>query len=60
LLCGPASGLWRSWETSAAMEGEDEEEEQMEQPGPMLLRFDNWAQPDNNINEPDKTEDKQE
>lgn len=42
------------------MEGEDEEQEQMEQPGPMLLRFDNRAQPDNNINEPDKKEDKQE
>ena len=56
MLCGPASGLWRSWETLAAMEGEDEEEEQMEQPGSMLLlRFDNRAQPDNNINEPDVT-----
>jgi hypothetical protein len=47
-------------ETLSSGEGQDEEEEQMEQPGLMLLQFDNRAQPDNDLNEPDKKEDEQE
>ncbi|KAH8081285.1 hypothetical protein HD553DRAFT_344501 [Filobasidium floriforme] len=47
-------------EESGPREGEDEEEEQLEQPGLMLQRFDDRAQPDNDINEPDEKEDEQE
>jgi hypothetical protein len=46
-------------EELASGEGQDEEEEELEQSGPMLLRFDNRAEPDNNINEPDEDEQEQ-
>lgn len=43
-------------EESAIGEGEDEQGEELEQPGPMLLRFDIRAEPDNDIGEPDEDE----